>query len=56
VETIDNQPADAVKDLTEALEKGFSPKDIAAEPEFDPLLARADFQSMMKRFAAKKPQ
>jgi tetratricopeptide (TPR) repeat protein/TolB-like protein/predicted Ser/Thr protein kinase len=55
VDTIGGQPAEAVKDLTLALEKGFSPADVAVEPEFAPLESRPDFQSMMKRFAAKKP-
>lgn len=55
VDTIAAQPADAVKELTMALEKGFSPADVAVEPEFAPLESRPDFQSMMKRFAAKKP-
>ena len=54
VDTINNQPAEAVKELTVALEKGFSAKDIEVEPEFIPLRSRADFQSMMKRFTAKK--
>jgi tetratricopeptide (TPR) repeat protein len=54
VDTINNQPADAVKELTMALEEGFSPKDVAMDPEFGPLQSRADFQSMMKRFSAKK--
>jgi serine/threonine protein kinase/tetratricopeptide (TPR) repeat protein len=55
VDTIGGQPAEAVKDLTMALDKGFSPADVAVEPEFAPLESRPDFQSMMKRFAAKKP-
>jgi len=55
VDTIATQPADAVKELTMALEKGFSPADVTVEPEFAPLESRPDFQSMMKRFAAKKP-
>jgi tetratricopeptide (TPR) repeat protein/TolB-like protein len=55
VDTIGSQPADAVKDLTMALEKGFSPADVVVEPEFAPLESRPDFQSMMKRFTAKKP-
>jgi eukaryotic-like serine/threonine-protein kinase len=54
VDTINNQPADAVKELTAALEKGFSPGDVAVDPEFGPLQSRADFQSMMKRFTSKK--
>jgi len=54
VDTINNQPADAVKELTAALEKGYSLKNLAADPEFGPLQSRSDFQSMMSRFAAKK--
>lgn len=54
VDTINNQPADAVKELTMALEKGFSPKDVPVDPEFGPLQSRPDFQSMLKRFAPKK--
>jgi tetratricopeptide (TPR) repeat protein/TolB-like protein len=54
VDTINNQPADAVKELTMALEKGYSARDVAVDPEFGPLQSRADFQSMMKRLAAKK--
>src|SRR6266850_1029601 len=53
VDTIDNHPEEAVKELTAALEKGFSPSDVVLEPEFAPLASRADFQAMMKRFAAK---
>jgi serine/threonine protein kinase/tetratricopeptide (TPR) repeat protein len=55
VDTISNQPADAVKELAGALDKGFSPKIVAADPEFGPLQSRPDFQSMMNRFAGKKP-
>jgi eukaryotic-like serine/threonine-protein kinase len=54
VDTIGNQPADAVKELTMALEKGFSPGDVTVEPEFTPLQSRPDFQLMMKRFTSKK--
>jgi hypothetical protein len=54
VDTINNEPADAVKKLTVALEKGFSPKDVEVEPEFIPLRSRADFQSMMNRFTTNK--
>ena len=54
VDTINNQPADAVKELTAALEKGYSPKNLAADPEFGPLQSRSDFQSMMNRFATRK--
>jgi serine/threonine-protein kinase len=54
VDTIDNHPADAVKELTAALEKGFSPSDVELEPEFLTLAPRPDFQAMMKRFTSKK--
>jgi tetratricopeptide (TPR) repeat protein/TolB-like protein len=54
VDTISNQPADAVKELTVALDKGFPAKIAAADPEFGPLQSHPDFQSMMNRFAAKK--
>jgi len=54
VDTIDNQPADAVKELTMALEKGFSPGNVAVDPEFAPLESRPDFQALMKRFTSKK--
>jgi tetratricopeptide (TPR) repeat protein/TolB-like protein/predicted Ser/Thr protein kinase len=54
VDTINNQPADAVKELTAALEKGYSLKNLTADPEFGTLQSRSDFQSMMSRFAAKK--
>jgi serine/threonine-protein kinase len=55
VDTIDNHPADAVAELTAALEKGFSPRDVEMDPEFGPLQSRSDFQSMLKRSAGKKP-
>jgi tetratricopeptide (TPR) repeat protein/TolB-like protein/tRNA A-37 threonylcarbamoyl transferase component Bud32 len=54
VDTINNQPADAVKELQGAIEKGYSFVNVAADPEFRPLESRTDFQAMMKRFSAKK--
>jgi serine/threonine-protein kinase len=54
VDTINNQPSDAVKELTVALEKGYSPVDVAADPEFGSLEDRGDFRLMMKRFTPKK--
>ena len=54
VDTIDNRPDEAVKELTAALEKGFSPSDVEMEPEFLTLATRPDFQAMMKRFNSKK--
>jgi serine/threonine protein kinase/tetratricopeptide (TPR) repeat protein len=54
VDTIDNHPAEAVKELTEALEKGFSASDVELEPEFLALTSRPDYQAMMKRFTSKR--
>jgi tetratricopeptide (TPR) repeat protein len=54
VDAIDNQPADAVKQLTVALEKGFSPKDVAVDPEFARLESRDDFRALMKRFDGRR--
>jgi hypothetical protein len=47
VDTIDNKPADAVKELKNAVEKGYSPQDVAAEPEFVPLRSRPDFRALI---------
>jgi serine/threonine protein kinase/tetratricopeptide (TPR) repeat protein/TolB-like protein len=49
VDTIDNRPTDAVKELKNALEKGYSPKDIVVDPEFAPLRSRPDFQAIITR-------
>jgi tetratricopeptide (TPR) repeat protein/TolB-like protein len=53
VKTISNEPADAVKDLSLALQKGFSVKDASADPEFAPLLSRPDYQALMKKYESK---
>jgi tetratricopeptide (TPR) repeat protein/TolB-like protein/predicted Ser/Thr protein kinase len=53
VKTIANEPADAVKDLSLALQKGFSVKDAGVEPEFAPLLSRPDYQALMKKYESK---
>ena len=55
VDTINNQPADAVKELQGAMERGYSFVNVAADPEFGPLQSRPDFQAMLKRFSGKKP-
>ncbi|HXJ13137.1 MAG TPA: tetratricopeptide repeat protein, partial [Candidatus Limnocylindrales bacterium] len=54
VNTIGNRPADAVKDLGLALQKGYAAKDAAQEPEFAPLRSRPDYQALVKRYEAKK--
>jgi hypothetical protein len=53
VKTIANEPADAVKDLTLALQKGFSVKDASVEPEFAPLLSRPDYQALLKKYESR---
>jgi tetratricopeptide (TPR) repeat protein/predicted Ser/Thr protein kinase len=54
VDTIDNRPGDAVKELTSALEKGYSPRAVEVDPEFGVLQSRSDYQSIMKRYGPKK--
>ena len=53
VDTIDSKPADAVKELKNAVAKGFSPQDIATDPEFAPLRDRPDFQAIISKSAPK---
>jgi hypothetical protein len=53
VKTIGNEPADAVKDLGLALQKGFSVKDAGIEPEFAPLQSRPDYQALIKKYESK---
>ncbi|HZV60580.1 MAG TPA: tetratricopeptide repeat protein, partial [Candidatus Eremiobacteraceae bacterium] len=53
VNTIANKPSDAVNDLRLALEKGYSAGDIQSDPEFAPLQTRPDYQSLLKKYAAK---
>jgi tetratricopeptide (TPR) repeat protein/TolB-like protein len=55
VKTLGNKPADAVKDLGLALQKGYSAKEAAAEPEFAGLHGRPDYQALLKRYAGKNP-
>jgi tetratricopeptide (TPR) repeat protein/TolB-like protein/predicted Ser/Thr protein kinase len=54
VKTLANQPAEAVKELGLALQKGYPIKDAAAEPEFAPLQSRPDYQALMKKFTSQK--
>ena len=51
VDTIAGRQQDAVKDLSTALEKGFSVSDVEVEPEFVPLASRPDYQALLKRYA-----
>jgi len=54
VNTLGNQPLQAVKDLGQALQKGYPAGDVAEDPEFTPLHLRADYQALMKRHQSKK--
>ena len=54
VDTIAGKQADAVKELSTALEKGFSVNDVEVEPEFAPLTSRSDFQALIRKFSQKK--
>ena len=54
VKTIGNQPAEAVKDLALAIQKGYSAKDAIQDPEFTSLHERPDYQALMKRYAGNK--
>lgn len=54
IDTIDNKPADAMKELKDAVAKGYSPQDIATDPEFVPLRDRPDFKAIIEK-AAPKP-
>ncbi len=53
VKTLGNKPDAAVKDLTLALQKGYSAKEVAAEPEFMALHSRPDYEALLKRYSAK---
>lgn len=54
VDTIAGRQQDALKDLSTALEKGFSVSDVEVEPEFAPLASRADYQSLLRRYSKKR--
>ena len=54
VKTLGNQPADAVKELGVALQKGYPVKDATEDSEFTVLHSRPDYQALMKRYENKK--
>jgi len=55
VENLANHPADALRDLQEALSKGYSVKDAQADPELDNLKNRPEFAALVAKFGAKNP-
>jgi hypothetical protein len=54
VKTLGNQPAEAVKELGLALQKGYPVKDAAEDSEFTVLHSRTDYQALLKRYESKK--
>jgi eukaryotic-like serine/threonine-protein kinase len=53
VETLAGKPGDAVQSLREALNKGYSPREVTENPEFTTLQGRPDFQALVKEFGPK---
>jgi len=49
VENLANDPADALRDLQEALSKGYPVKDAQADPEFGNLHGRPEYGAMIKK-------
>ena len=49
IDTIDNKPSDAVKELKVAVAKGYSPSDVASDPEFASLLFTARLPSRHRK-------
>jgi eukaryotic-like serine/threonine-protein kinase len=54
VETIANRPAEAIAELTKAMQKGQSASDVEADPEFAQLRTRSDYQALIKQYSQKK--
>jgi eukaryotic-like serine/threonine-protein kinase len=53
VDTIDNKPSDAIKELKDAVAKGFSPQDVATDPEFTSLRDRPEFKALISKSTPK---
>jgi len=52
VENLSNHPADALRDLEQALQKGYPAKEADSDPEFDNLRSRPEFGQMIKKFSS----
>ncbi len=50
VENLSNRPADALRDLDEALRKGYPVKEAVADPELDNLKSRPEFAAAIKKY------
>jgi hypothetical protein len=51
VENLAGKPADAMKTLKIAMSQGYPAKDVAADPEFQNLKDRPDFQALIKEYS-----
>lgn len=51
VENLSNHPTDALRDLQQALSKGYPAKEADSDPEFGNLKNRPEFAAMVKRFS-----
>jgi serine/threonine protein kinase/tetratricopeptide (TPR) repeat protein/TolB-like protein len=54
VRTLANRPDDALKDLREAFEKGYSTEEARREPEFRSLQSRREFADLLAEFSSTK--
>jgi tetratricopeptide (TPR) repeat protein len=54
VHTIANHSEEALKDLREAFQKGYSPEEARREPEFKSLQSRPEFAPLLAEFSPKK--
>jgi eukaryotic-like serine/threonine-protein kinase len=54
VHTLANRPEDALKDLREAFQKGYSTEEARREPEFKSLQSRPEFANLLAEFGAAK--
>jgi eukaryotic-like serine/threonine-protein kinase len=54
VENLANKPADAIRDLREALSKGYAAKDIMESREFENLQSKPEFQALIKEYSQGK--
>jgi serine/threonine protein kinase/tetratricopeptide (TPR) repeat protein len=53
VDTLSNRPADAIKTLRLAFQKGYAPENVLSDPELDVLKPRPDFNALLKEFSKK---
>jgi hypothetical protein len=54
VHTLANRPEEALKDLREAFQNGYSIEEARREPEFRSLQSRPEFASLLTEFSTKK--